>query len=365
MSTEACPRSEDAAAFASGDLTPEAAVAFASHQAGCAECQRAVAVARTVFTRLRQIPPVVGSRDLAPEILARIRVERDTTVSRWLRVVAWAAAVALLAGVVGLWRHRATPPAATLAAVAADSPGIERALDWLRESQEADGSWDAARWGGDPRFQPALTALPLLALLSDGDSSKEYEAVIERGVAALRGTQSAQGTFGPAFYGSAYNQALATLALLRAYARRPEPEARPAIEAALRVLVRSQGESGGWGLAGSPQPHPASTLWSVEAVQQASALGWGELHTAAERGRRWLAAQTSLDPAEGTDYFRAYFLARALERGRDAASQERLAALRGDLLQRQVRDGSWSPDDQWGRAGGRLYSTALASLALR
>jgi hypothetical protein len=363
MPTENCPRAEDAAAFASGDLLPEAAVAFASHQAGCAACQRAVASARTIFTRLRQIPPAASSRDLVPEILVRIR-EKETG-TRWPRIVAWAAAVVLLASVAGLWPSRVMPPAAPTASAAVAKPGVEGALEWLRETQEADGSWDAARWGGDVRFQPALTALPLLALLSESHPTAEHTTAIARAAAALRKTQSANGTFGPAFYGSAYNQGLATLALLRTYERSPDPEMKPAIEAALNVLARSQTEAGGWGLLGSPQPHPAITLWSAEAAQLASALGWSDLQAAAERGRRWLAAQTSLEPKEGADYFRAYFLVRALQRGGDAASQQRLAAVRSGLLEQQVSDGSWSPDDQWGRAGGRLYATALASLALR
>ena len=41
----------------------------------------------------------------------------------------------------------------------------EQPLEWLRRAQEPDGSWSAARWGGDRRFDVALTALPLLAFL--------------------------------------------------------------------------------------------------------------------------------------------------------------------------------------------------------
>ena len=246
-----------------------------------------------------------------------------------------------------------------------DATSVARALDWFCQMQEADGSWSATRWGGEARFQPALTALPLLALLSEDQPTPGQTAAMTRAAQSLRQGQAENGSFGPAFFGASYNQSLATLALLRAYERQPEASAKPALDAALRVLLANQNAGGGWGYLGSPQPHPAITLWSVEALQLAVALGWDDLREPLRDGRRWLAAQTSLDPSTSADYFRAYFLARALRRGSDTASQQRLAALRDELRRQQVGDGSWSPDDQWGRAGGRLYATALASLSLQ
>ena len=44
------------------------------------------------------------------------------------------------------------------------------------------------------------------------------------------------------------------------------------------------------------------------------------------------------------------------------------AVVRDTLISQQVTNGpmagSWEPNDQWGRYGGRLYSTALATLTL-
>ena len=39
-------------------------------------------------------------------------------------------------------------------------------------------------------------------------------------------------------------------------------------------------------------------------------------------------------------------------------------ALRDAVLARQKPDGSWDPEDAWGFAGGRVYSTAILTLAL-
>jgi len=69
------------------------------------------------------------------------------------------------------------------------------------------------------------------------------------------------------------------------------------------------------------------------------------------------------------DFYRAYFLTTALRHEPDDSSRQRLASVRQTLLLHQVAtgsdSGSWPAADRWGRAGGRLYSTALASLSLR
>lgn len=40
------------------------------------------------------------------------------------------------------------------------------------------------------------------------------------------------------------------------------------------------------------------------------------------------------------------------------------SAVKRELLHRQMRDGSWDPTSVWGASGGRVYSTALATLTL-
>jgi hypothetical protein len=68
------------------------------------------------------------------------------------------------------------------------------------------------------------------------------------------------------------------------------------------------------------------------------------------------------------DYFRAYFATTLLKSANDESSRQRLVSIRHTLLGKQVQrgndTGSWTPDDRWGMAGGRLYTTALASLSL-
>ena len=358
-----CPRSEDAAAYVAGEASGD----FEAHLATCADCARAVHSARSVFSMLRTAPPVEVSRDLVPAILTEVREQR--VVLRWPVVKAFAAAAAVVL-VLGLSRMWMPPREAPAPSLTKNDDSVARALDWLCNAQEMDGSWSAARWGGDQRFEPALTALPLMALLSSERATAEQSAAIAKAVQSLQQRQAANGSFGGAFFGSCYNQGIATLALLRAYERQPDAALGRTIESACEVIASTQTAGGGWGYLGSSQPHPAITLWNVEALKLATALGIANARPALDRGVQWIQAHaTPAVPPSDVDFYNAHFLASVLEQSSDAPSREKLAAIRETLLTTQVRDGSesgsWSPDDQWGRVGGRLYSTALASLALR
>jgi hypothetical protein len=53
----------------------------------------------------------------------------------------------------------------------------------------------------------------------------------------------------------------------------------------------------------------------------------------------------------------------------ESAALDQLTSIRKILLEKQIHQGedsgSWAPIDRWSAVGGRLYSTAMASLALR
>jgi hypothetical protein len=364
-----CPLGENAAAFVAGELTDGEREVFVTHLAKCEACARAVESTRSVISLLHATPAAEVTTDLAPSILAKIhQIPARATV--WPRVAAMAAAAAILL-VLGLSKF--TPRAPQAVAAESTSASVERALDWLCQAQEPDGSWSAARWGGDRRFEVALTALPLMALLNDEHTTPPRSAAIARAVEHLRREQAANGSFGGEFFGSCYNQGIATLALLRAYQRHPTAELKSTLDDAFAVIEATQTSPGGWGYLGSPQPHPAITLWNVEALKLAATLGWNDVHPSLDRGTQWMQAHAAPTRQSGSvadvDFYSAYFLASALKHADDASSRDRLTAIRRTLLASQIHggsdSGSWAPDDQWGRVGGRLYSTALASLSLR
>ena len=68
------------------------------------------------------------------------------------------------------------------------------------------------------------------------------------------------------------------------------------------------------------------------------------------------------------NYYRQYFVSKAFELAADAETVQRLASGDNRWLTCQVasgpQTGSWEAVDPWGGIGGRVYSTALASLAL-
>jgi hypothetical protein len=371
-----------------------------------------------VMARLKSVSPETVSHDLAPEILAKVKAAGPAVPAVWRWAYPLAAAAALMVLLGGFWlvaRQRAVPG--------------DQAVAWLCRTQESDGSWSTARWGGDRHFEVALTALSLMTLLDEsGGSSRaaqEIDRTVGQAIGYLLRSQQPDGRFGEAFSSSPYNQGMATLALTKACGTHPDVALRQALDRAIARIRASQYADGGWGYFN--EAHPASnlsiTLWQLEALRLASSQGWPDLKPCIDRGLRWMAgvasddgsfgyqksgdtpgaasqtltamgamslldaAQAGLMPANrrqaikaqmlrlasapgaDMDYYRRYFLAAALKKMDEESARRDLSSLRGELLTRQVRcgteAGSWSADDRWASSGGRIYATALASLSLR
>jgi hypothetical protein len=392
MSSE-CQLRCEANAYAAGELSVREHAAFEEHLAVCAECRDAVQSTKWVIGRLRAVPEVETTRDLAASILARLR-EETLECQRWTRVAIMAAVLTLFAGGTFVTHFtKSARPAKPIAAIADENAAsISRALAWLCQNQEPDGSWNAEKWGGNRRFEIALTALPTLALLSAESLTPQGSSAVANAIRWLQEQQTDTGFFGPNFQGASYNQSIATLALLHAYQRRPDAALKHSLDAALANLLARQTDDGGWGYLQSPLADRSITEWHVEALELASTLGWEDARKNLARARKWLAdhprpSHDAEEPpdspsallAHGSggnvrgsakmDFYQAYFLTAALKQNYDEPSRRQLAAIRRALLLQQVSEGSdsgsWPAGDRWGRAGGRLYSTALASLSLK
>lgn len=380
MSAE-CRFESEIAAYLAGELNEREKVAFLGHLEGCPVCRAELEATQGILNRLSQVPVHLPSRDLAPLILERIGTEPRSLSYRWLRVAALAASLALLATGVAFTDFGVKNP---VASSQARETSVARALDWLCHQQEADGSWAPEKWGGLAQFKVALSALPMLAILSSDTPSAEQLAAVERSAAWLSAQQNASGGFGPSFQGSPYNQSIATFALLRAYQRQPGSVPKPVLDAALGAILKRQTADGGWGYLRSPFADRSITEWHFEALRIADSLGW-DVRASLERARVWLAAHREgggAEPADSPsallaqsasvspefDFHRTYFAVAALRQGATASHGGQRAAIRQALLTSQsaigAETGSWAPNDRWGRAGGRLYSTALASLSL-
>ena len=434
-----CVWAEELPALLLGELSAERATEVERHIVGCAACtEQREAFGRVLF-RMRAASAEQPVRDLAPDILARLPAAEAV----WQRRSFWLRAAALLLATVSLgtayfWNaHRVAsfdlastlPPAAainpepiTLASAPADrTASVAQALAWLERSQEADGHWDTARWGAQRMYSVGLTSLALLALSADGHAlTPPQRAVLARGLDWLAAQQDENGKLGPDGSALMYNHSMATLALLEGAALETNGAHRAACQRALAFITAAQRASGGWGYSRglSENVNTSITVWQLQALLRAEALGFAEVRPHVARGLAWLGERVSTegrmgyrraddfpngaetltaagalcllrsaggasDPrvakmlawVRGTaaqpvtpDYYRCYFVSAALAAAGGGA-QPALERMRGAVLARQTRDGSeagsWTPGDRWGRAGGRIYATALAVLALQ
>jgi hypothetical protein len=203
-----------------------------------------------------------------------------------------------------------------------------------------------------------------------------------------------------------YNQSLAILALAQDARLRRDRSLDPDFGSALLFLRSLQDDAGGFGSDHlSARPTSAASIWALSALVEGDDRGWLE---AARRTLRWLTSlcdtqgrlgyraagdhpygvetlsaagafhlpgrpglrhalskTAALNPGD-TNYLHLYFLTHALSADPEARSSR--ALLLDRLANGQVdagpQAGSWNPVDRWSSAGGRIYATAMAALAL-
>ena len=144
-----------------------------------------------------------------------------------MKIASYAIFVATLA--TGLNSITAAPPAHV-----ETRPAIEKGLAWLKEHQNADGSWSNKEF-------PALTALPIIAFLraSAGASAREPRpAFLEKGMAFLRSMAKPDGSIFDEKI-SNYNTSVCLVALL-AY---NDPKDEPLITKARDFIVGLQAKN--------------------------------------------------------------------------------------------------------------------------
>ena len=421
-----CPEAESVVGYVRGEVSGEELSRFERHLSECDACRERVSEIRAVVARLRQLEPEPLSRDLAPDVLARIprpappalHVARIAVLAACLLLILW-----------GGWTLRDSLRTAEPEGMIANE--VTLALDWLASAQEADGSWDPGKWGGQSNYRTALTGLALLAFVNaDGTPAEaRYREAVERAAAYLVSRQSTKsGRFGPFFSGAPYNHGIATVALLETYARTRDADLRTPLARAVHFIKARQDERGGWGyLSREVRTNTSITAWQLHALLLADSLGWSDSNRSAEKGLSWLEGVVGPDglagytrsgdfpygsktltamtafcfcvgtrrqltraelpaktmdallrlasqPTGELDYYQSYFVTHALSAARGKVPEESseldplATQLRDALIKRQVKtgpnSGSWEPSDRWGRAGGRVYATAMAALSL-
>lgn len=127
------------------------------------------------------------------------------------------------------------------------SQAIEKGLKYLLSVQKPDGSWDE---GGEGRHEIAITSLSLMAFMSQAHfpGFGPYGKQLDRAKDFLlkKAKEGPDGYIGSVMY----EHGLATLALSEMWGmtrdKKDDEAIQRALEAAVKVILRSQNEGGGW-----------------------------------------------------------------------------------------------------------------------
>jgi hypothetical protein len=275
--------------------------------------------------------------------------------------------------------------------------------------------------GSQNRDDCAVTGLVLLTFLGAGNTHWEgkHATVVLNGLnwllAQMKPNGDLRGT------GRMYSQGIATVALSEAYGMSGDDKLREPVERAVKFIVAAQNPTtGGWRYLPGQYGDTSIFGWQLMALKSASLAGIEVPETTWQKSRTWLqlvgsgrhrglAAYQPTEQAtppmtaealacrvflgESTDsptlreaadylmqyppqwhrenlYYWYYGTVATFQMGGDYWSRWN-NSLRDILIEHQARDGhaagSWDPNptvDTWGKEGGRVYSTALATLCL-
>ncbi len=239
---------------------------------------------------------------------------------------------------------------------------VRRGLSYLIRTQQPDGSLAGGATVAEANYCHGMAALAMCEVAAmTGD-----ESAIQCAAAAVRFTIAGQHpTTGGWRYVRGDQGDLSQLGwqamVLDGAKRASIPIAPHSLTGASRFLrsVRS-GQRGGLA---SYRPGEAPTR-TMTAEALATRLLLGENIPAVEiaEAEAFLLGQL---PGVGRDnYYGWYYTSLALHQLQDDAWHQWNEAMKSRLISTQMAGGSWPTDDEWGGYGGRVYTTAMATLCL-
>ncbi|HEX4129293.1 MAG TPA: hypothetical protein VHZ24_04570 [Pirellulales bacterium] len=276
------------------------------------------------------------------------------------------------------------------------------------------------RRGAGARADTGITGLALLALLGSGHTHTrgQYQATVARGVDFLIRSQGPRGELGgdAEVYAFMYCHGMASLALSEAYAMSGDPRLERPVQRAIAYTLGAQNRStGGWRYRPGDTGDTSQLGWQLMALKSAELAGIPINTTTREGMLRFLAsvssgthgglasyrpgervsrtmtaeamvcrqflgvvgpganeaAESLLEELPGkstANMYYWYYATLGLYQMQGEAWTRWNAAIAPALVESQRREGdlagSWDPDKVWGPHGGRVYSTALATLCL-
>jgi hypothetical protein len=156
-------------------------------------------------------------------------------------------------------------------------PAVLKALDWLREHQKADGSWDKEGRVSAGAGNSGYTGLALLCFLAHGEkpSGSGYGVTVGRALRYLVENQDSRGVFQPAGSHTVYGHAIATYAMAEAFAMTQNHLLKEPLERAVRVIMEGMQPHGGYDYEykGGTRNDSSVGAWQLQALKAAWEAG--------------------------------------------------------------------------------------------
>ncbi|BBM85066.1 prenyltransferase/squalene oxidase repeat-containing protein [Candidatus Uabimicrobium amorphum] len=180
-------------------------------------------------------------------------------------------------------------------------------LTWLKNHQQADGSWKAATFSdfckttpcrgfGTEEMDTKVTALALLCLVNSEERTfaklklKRHARSAARYLCRL---QSDEGCFDQKGYDYMHHHAIATLALCKLYQKIYSPVLRICIQKAVDFMIKAQNAESGWGhTSQSGRSNTSVTSWCVIALTEAAKTDFVVPRDFYSGVKKWLSATT-------------------------------------------------------------------------
>lgn len=154
---------------------------------------------------------------------------------------------------------------------------VKRALVWLKNNQQDDGSW-GRREKYEKTYNEAFCGLAILAFLAHGETttSQEFGDTVRRAIQFLVAKQNEKGEFAPTDtdHGT-YTQCICTYAISEAYGMMRIPELRGVMERAVQRVIDGQQTSGAYDYKFAKQNQRDTSLagWAGQCMKAAYIAG--------------------------------------------------------------------------------------------
>jgi len=148
----------------------------------------------------------------------------------------------------------------------ATKKAVDKALKFLAEKQENDGSWG----------NTAITGFTLMAFMANGHmpNQGDYGKQVAKGVRYLCSTAREDGYLVGSRGGNMYCHGMAALALTQAYGMTGDEDVKKITKRAIELIIKTQNNEGGWRYDPSPTGADISvTIMQVMALRGAKDAG--------------------------------------------------------------------------------------------